>query len=161
MPAKAAKKGAKAAPPVVQASTRNNKKELALLESLHDAENSQLNSFIKTRNQELDGDIKRLREKLKVGDIHSIESEKLIASTAATRLSVTGMGLGRVDLDADAISHGTERVATNAAATEKVYKLDPSKTKPQVQGPKEHWKIFLARIKLSKCLFSFVKIVNK
>lgn len=143
----------KAAAPVVQASTRNNKKEIALLESLHEAENHQLTSFIKTRNQELDGDIKRLRDKLKISDVHSIESDKLIASTAATRLSVSGVGLGRVDLDAEAISHGTERVVAKAAATEKVYKLDPSRAKPQVQGTKEQWKIFLARIKLSMCSF--------
>ncbi len=127
-------------------------KEIAVIESLHEAENHQLNSFIKTRSLELDKDIKALRQKLKLSESSTIENDELTSKTAGMNLSVSGFGLGRVNLDTETISHdrGANRKLANPT-----FKLDPTKTKTQPSsssnsGSHHPLITLLARIKLSK-----------
>lgn len=147
MPPKRVAKNSKPVVPVkVHSNSKNIQKEIAVIESLHDAENHQLTSFIKTRSMELDKDIKSLRQKLKLSD-STMENDELTSRSAGNKLSVSGVGLGRVNLDSDAISH----TYVPKKPENPTFKLDPAHTKTQSKPTvKDHVVLFLARIKLSK-----------
>ena len=124
---------------------KNQAKELALLETLQDAESRQLESFIKSRSQELDADIKAMRHKLKIPD-DSIENDSLKARVAAVNLNVTGVGLGRVEFNTDNFSQNVTKLKNSIPE----FKLDPSKNSIQPKTVKDHLVLFLAKIKISK-----------
>ncbi len=148
-PKRVEKKGKPAATPVLN-NTRNAQKEIAVIESLHKAETHQLTSFIKTRSMELDSDIQRLQNKLKLSGTTNSDNDHLSAKTAGLSLAVSGKGLGRVSLDRNTISEYKEEPIKTGPAR---FDLDPSKTKTPVQTvpiTKDHLVLLLARIKLSE-----------
>ena len=120
-------------------------RENALLETLQDAETRQLESFIKTRSQELDEDIKSIRQKLKMSD-NSVENDSLKARVAAVDLNVTGKGLGRVEFNTETFTQNV----TKMKDTLPKFQLDPSRHNIQPKTVKDHLVILLAKIKLSK-----------
>jgi hypothetical protein len=152
MPPKRVEKKDKTTP--VLNNTRNAQKEIAVIESLHKAETHQLTSFIKSRNNELDADIQRLQQKLKLSNTTTSNNDHLNSMTASQNLAVSGKGLGRVSLDTDAISNNRqESIRTDSMR----FNLDPSKTRvPTTAAPvtKDHLVLLLARIKLSEFILT-------
>lgn len=126
-------------------------REAALMETLHDAEIRQQQSFIKTRSQQLDQEIKNLREQLKVSE-DSVENDSLKASVAAVDLKVKGFGLGKVEFDNDKYTQNVTKMKINLPKSQ----LDRSRNNIQPKTVKDHLVIFLAKIKLSKEFDLFV-----
>lgn len=120
-------------------------KEAALIETLHDAEIRQQQTFIKTRSLQLDQEIKALRQQLRVSD-DSIENDSLKASVAAASLNVRGFGLGKVEFNNDMFEQNATKMKVNIPQ----FKLDDSKSNIKPKTVKDHLVIFLAKIKLSK-----------
>lgn len=124
---------------------KNLVREAALIETLHDAEIRQQQSFIKTRSLQLDQEIKALRQQLKVSD-DSMENDSLKSSIAATNLNVRGFGLGKVEFNNDIYDQSVTKVKMNIPQ----FQLDESKSKIKPKTVKDHLVILLAKIKLSK-----------
>jgi hypothetical protein len=141
----------KKAKPVARIATGADKhakthaREAALMETLHDAEIRQQQSFIKSRSQQLDQEIKALRQQLKVSD-DSIENESLKAKVASIDLNVKGFGLGRVEFDNDKYTQDVTKMKVNLPQ----FQLDEARSKIQPKTVKDHLVMFLAKIKLSK-----------
>lgn len=118
-------------------------KEAVLMETLHDAEIRQQQTFIKSRSQQLDQEIKALRQQLKLSD-DSIENDSLKAKVAATDLNVTGFGLGKVEFDNDKYTQSVTKMKVNLPQ----FQLDGARSNIQPRTVKDHLVVFLAKIKL-------------
>jgi hypothetical protein len=113
------------------------------METLHDAEIRQQRSFIKSRSQQLDQEIKTLRDQLKTSE-DSIENDSLKAKVAAVDLNVKGYSLGKVEIDNDKYTQNITNVKVNVPQ----FQLDGARSNIQPKTVKDHLVIFLAKIKL-------------
>lgn len=90
-----------------------SEQERRLLQTLHQAETKQLESFIQTRSTELDRDIKKLRSQLKGVDLYgqaSLENRDLAVKSASVDLNIRGHGLGHVEFKDDHSSYNQRPV---------------------------------------------------
>ena len=137
---------------------RSGNKEALLMETLHDAEIRQQQSFIKSRSEQLDREIKSMRDHLKLAD-SSVENESLKTAVAsASDLSVRGFGLGKVEFDDDKYTQNVSIMKNNLPQ----FQLDESRSSIKPKTVKDHLVMFLAKIKLSKTsavLFNFICLV--
>jgi hypothetical protein len=125
------------------------------METLHDAETRQLESFIKSRSKELDMDINSLRKKM--GTTHeSIENDSLKSKVTASDLNVIGVGFGKVEFNNDAFNENVTKIKGSMPT----FLLDPAKTSIQPNTVKDHLVLFLAKIKLSKTLTLLQKLCS-
>lgn len=113
------------------------------METLHDAEIRQQQTFIKNRSQQLDQEIKALRQQLKLSE-DSIENDELKAKVAATDLNVSGIGLGKVEIDNDRYTQNVTKMKVNLPQ----FQLDGARSNIQPKTVKDHLVVFLAKIKL-------------
>lgn len=128
---------------------RGGNREAKLMETLHDAEIRQQQSFIKSRSEQLDREIKSMREHLKLAD-SSIENESLRTAVAsATDLKVQGFGLGKVEFNDDKYTQSVSKMKNNLPQ----FQLDESKSNIKPKTVKDHLVMFLAKIKLSKTAY--------
>ena len=128
-------------------SVKTREKEAALVATLQEAEAKQLESFIKTRNKELDQEISDLRGRLNKAGSGSIENAPL-AAKAGKDLAVQGIGLGKAEFETDLMNHNDEAYTRRNVE----FKLDPSRTKSSQQPTNDHLVTLLAKIKISKII---------
>lgn len=136
-------------------SDKAREKEAALLETLQDAEMRQLETFIKKRSLELDGDIQKLQQQLHSRTtVNSVENEELAKKVLGPELGVQGVGLANADLG----TNFTDSEATHVRGSPSRnvdFEAARARAPPPKRAVSDHQINFLARIKLSKHRFEY------
>ena len=121
-------------------------KETKFYNTLQNAEYRQLESFIKTRSRQLDGEIKVLKESLAAkGKNFTAENDSLQNASEAHKLNLQGEAIGKIALDPDYLSRETRKAGPSISKMK--IDLDKSKTHPV---SKDLLVQLLAKMKLSK-----------
>ena len=124
-----------------------SEQERRLLQTLHQAETKQLESFIQTRSTELDRDIKRLRSQLKGVDHYGqavLENRDLAVKSASVDLNIRGHGLGHVEFKDDHSSYNQKPVINSTMS--RILEGKVSREQPKTMN--DQLILLLAKMKL-------------
>ena len=143
------KKGrqAKKQPIVGRRKATESEQERRLLQTLHQAETKQLESFIQTRSTELDRDIKKLRSQLKGVDHYGqagLENHDLAVKSSSVDLNIRGHGLGHVEFKDDHSSYNQKPVMNSTMS--RILEGKVSREQPKTMN--DQLILLLAKMKL-------------
>jgi hypothetical protein len=147
-------------------------KEKKNVQTVHEQEINQLESYVRNRNKELDEEINSIRNKLKSSSLSAVVNDKSGSSRFKTSaedgnlkkmsftsdgLAIGGKGIGKVNLDPSSLLNRTRTQTSELDSRSK--KLDKMKEREKhsshrreelTEEERDHLITFLAKLKLSE-----------